>query len=106
MAQRRGGRALLRSARDAVDQVSDAMMPIRRRLPNRRPAMTEEIAIDGGAAPFTATIGFFPDGRPAEVFLSGGKAGSTLATILGDAAVLISIALQHGIGIRPGSGGC
>jgi hypothetical protein len=69
----------------------------RHRLPNRRPAMTEEIAIDGGAAPFTATIGFGPDGRPAEVFLSGGKAGSNLATILGDSAVLISIALQHGV---------
>jgi hypothetical protein len=69
---------------------------MRHRLPNRRPAMTEEIAIDG-AALFTATIGFGPDGGPAEVFLSGGKAGSTLATILGDAAVLISIALQHGI---------
>jgi hypothetical protein len=69
---------------------------MRHRLPNRRPAMTEEIVIDG-AAPFTATVGFAPDGRPAEVFLSGGKAGSALATILGDAAVLISIALQHGI---------
>jgi hypothetical protein len=44
-----------------------------------------------------ATIGFDPDGHPAEIFLSGGKTGSALDSILGDAAIVISVALQHGI---------
>lgn len=39
--------------------------------------------------------GFDAAGRPAEVFLSGAKDGSGLAAILGDAAVVISVALQH-----------
>jgi hypothetical protein len=67
----------------------------RRRLPNRRPAVTEEIEV--ADMPLTATVGFDPAGRPAEVFLSGAKDGSGLAAILADAAVVISIALQHGI---------
>jgi hypothetical protein len=71
------------------------MTTIRHRLPNRRPAVTEEI--DLGNRRLTATIGFCPEGRPAEVFLSGPKDGTDLAAILADAAVVISIALQHGI---------
>ncbi len=67
----------------------------RQRLPNRRPAVTEEI--EAGGTHLTATVGFAADGCPAELFLSGGKTGSALDTILGDAAIVISIALQHGI---------
>jgi ribonucleoside-diphosphate reductase alpha chain len=71
------------------------MTPQRRRLPNRRPAVTEDIAL--GDMRLIATIGFDPAGAPAEVFLSGAKDGSGMAAILADAAVVISIALQHGI---------
>ena len=68
----------------------------RRRLPNRRPSETRILTV--GNHTFTATIGFDPeDGRPREVFLDGAKSGGELAAILGDAAVIISIALQHGI---------
>jgi hypothetical protein len=45
----------------------------------------------------SAGIGFGPDGRPQELFLSGAKDGSGLAAILDDASVVISVALQHGI---------
>ena len=45
----------------------------------------------------SATVGFDGDGRPAEVFLDGAKDGSGLATVLEDARVVISIALQQGI---------
>ncbi len=69
--------------------------PKRRRLPNRRPAETRDVAINGMC--LTATIGFDAAGRPAEVFLSGAKDGSTMAAILDDASVVISVALQHGI---------
>jgi hypothetical protein len=69
--------------------------PTRRRLPNRRPAETVAIEVDGLS--FVASVGFDPDGRPAEIFLSGAKDGSGLAAIIEDASVVISIALQHGI---------
>ncbi len=68
---------------------------IRKRLPNRRLAVTEEVGV--GAMRLTATIGFDPEGRPVEVFLSGAKDGSGLAAILEDAAVVISVALQHAV---------
>ena len=71
------------------------MRPPRHRLPNRRMAETHELALDGMT--LTATIGFDAAGRPAEVFLSGGKNGSGLSAILEDASVTISIALQCGI---------
>ncbi len=72
------------------------MIPVRRRLPNRRPCHTEALEIAGQA--FTATVGFDPgSGRPREVFLTAGKEGSLLNAMLADAAVVISIALQHGI---------
>ncbi len=69
--------------------------PTRTRLPNRRPALT--LDIETGDCRATATIGFDEAGRPREVFLIGGKAGSDMAKILDDVAVLISIALQHNI---------
>jgi hypothetical protein len=69
--------------------------PNRRRLPNRRIAETQALAV--GNLVLSATIGFDEAGRPGEIFLSGAKDGSGLAAILEDASVVISIALQHGI---------
>lgn len=70
-------------------------MTARTRLPNRRHAETTDLPIGGMS--IAATIGFDRAGNAAEVFLSGGKDGSGLAAILHDAAVIISIALQHGV---------
>ena len=64
------------------------MTPARSRLPNRRPAYTETLKVDGQS--FEATVGFV-------LFLTAGKEGSLLNAMLADAAVVISIALQHGI---------
>lgn len=64
---------------------------IRRRLQNRRPAVTHQL---GGC---TATVGFDELGRPREVFLTGGKAGSDMDAVFGDVAVAVSVALQHGV---------
>ncbi len=72
------------------------MTPARSRLPNRRPAYTETLEVDGQA--FEATVGFDPEGgSPRELFLTAGKEGSMLNALLPDAAVVISIALQHDI---------
>ncbi len=69
--------------------------PRRSRLPNRRSALTQDIAVCGHR--FTATIGFDEHDRPKEVFLSGAKDGTDLAAILNDASVVLSVALQFGV---------
>ena len=63
-------------------------------LPNRRPAKT--FAFEHQGHRFTATVGSFADGMPAEVFLSAGKAGTAMEAMARDLAVIASIALQHG----------
>ncbi len=46
----------------------------------------------------TADVGFDPEtGQPRELFLVAGKEGSMLNTLLADAAVAISVALQYGV---------
>jgi hypothetical protein len=71
----------------------------RARLPNRRPCHTESLEVDGQT--FEATVGFDPQsGQPREIFLSGGKQGSMMDSLLNDAAVIISVALQHSISIE------
>ena len=70
--------------------------PARHRLPNRRPS--ETLTLNVGSHILAATVGFdSADGRPREIFLSGAKDGTDMAAILDDAAVTLSIALQHGI---------
>jgi hypothetical protein len=65
-------------------------------LPDRRMALTRTLGrFDGPDV--EVTVGYYDDGSPGEIFLSGGKEGSLLRFVLADAAVLVSIALQHGI---------
>ncbi len=72
------------------------MTSARKRLPSRRPSHTETLEVDGQVV--TATIGFDPKtDRPCELFLTAGKEGSLINAMLADAAVAISIALQHGV---------
>lgn len=66
----------------------------RRILPQRRRA--ETFAIVCRNQPVTITAGFYPDGTVGEVFIDTGKSGADLAHVARDAAVVISLALQHG----------
>ena len=66
---------------------------MRQALPNRRPAETSAFVHDG--IRYTATVGHFGNGRPAEVFLGTGKPGTALDAMARDLAVITSIALQH-----------
>jgi hypothetical protein len=50
--------------------------------------------------PFTVTVGFYPDGTLGEVLIDGGKTGQDIQSTARDAAVVLSIALQHGIPIE------
>jgi hypothetical protein len=69
--------------------------PPRQRLPDRR--SSETFAVESGGLAYVATVSRFPDGRVAEIFLTNHKAGSTAGIMASDAAVVASIALQHGV---------
>jgi hypothetical protein len=66
----------------------------RLRLPDRRAAETVEL--EHGGQRFTVTIGFYPDGRPGEVFTHGLRTGSNLDALLADACVVVSCLIQYG----------
>jgi AcrR family transcriptional regulator len=67
----------------------------RHRLPNRRAHEILEFEFRGLA--YTAGVGRYQNGELAEVFLECSKAQSQLAADARDAAVCLSIALQHGV---------
>jgi hypothetical protein len=66
----------------------------RDRLPNRRPAITTTFERDNSR--YSLTVGYFPDGRAGEIFLNADRAESLLDVLTHDAAILASLALQHG----------
>lgn len=80
---------------------------MREKLPSRRHAdiyPVTHITPDGVEQEFILCVGRYDDGRPAECFVDipwNGKAQMSLSVLAAkDAAVLISIALQHGVAIE------
>lgn len=69
-------------------------MSTRQRLPNRR---AENFIFECAGLTYVATISRFADGRLGEIFLSNHKAGSHADTNARDAAVVCSLAFQHGV---------
>ena len=67
---------------------------MRRVLPRRRAA---ENNLRFWNQLFTVTVGFYADGTPGEVFIDGGKTGQDIQSTARDAAVVLSLALQHGV---------
>jgi hypothetical protein len=67
---------------------------MRERLPNRRRSETFNIECNGLA--YTATVSWFRDGRLAELFLNNHKSNSAADVTARDAAITLSLALQHG----------
>src|SRR5437763_733303 len=57
---------------------------------------TVTLALNHDGQAYAVALGYDPAGRVREVFISGSKTGSTLAGLLDDAAIVISLALQHG----------
>lgn len=70
---------------------------MRDRLPDRRGGETFEAEFAG--IPYVVTVGRYDDGRLGEVFLTSGKSGVAIQSWARDAAVLISLALQHGCSV-------
>lgn len=74
-------------------------MTTRARLPHRRQTVTQGIESRGMRMELSA--GFDPkDGALREMFVGGIKDGSLLDAIMGDVAVIVSVALQHGVPIE------
>ena len=71
---------------------------MRRVLPQRRPAETFNLWLWNQS--FTVTVGFYPDGTPGEVFIDGGKTGQDIQSTARDAALVLSLAMQHGVTIE------
>ena len=63
-------------------------------LPQRRPAGTSTMR--HGKHEFKVTVGYYTSEEVGEVFISGAKAGSEMDALCRDAAIVLSLALQHG----------
>jgi hypothetical protein len=66
----------------------------RQKLQNRRAHWLYRFECDGQF--YTGGIGRFEDGRIAEIFINGSKVGTAAETNGQDAAIVASLALQHG----------
>ena len=69
-------------------------MSARERLPQRRPSEVFDFSAMGMR--FTASVSRYPDGRISELFCDNHKAGSAIGTLVRDAAIIFSFAVQHG----------
>jgi hypothetical protein len=63
-------------------------------LPCRRHAETFDLEVAG--LRYSVTVGLFPTGTPAEVFISNHKVGNASDVMARDAGILISLLLQYG----------
>ncbi|MSU45509.1 MAG: hypothetical protein EXS47_02700 [Candidatus Zambryskibacteria bacterium] len=70
-------------------------VPVRRRLPEERRAITHEFEVGGQNG--YITVGLFDDGMPGEIFLTISKEGSTISAMMDILAISVSIHLQNGI---------
>ena len=73
---------------------------MRRLLDNRRAGESFELRHGGQNTSFVITLGCYADGTIGEVFISGSKSGSAFDAVARDGAILLSLALQHGVPIE------
>ena len=71
---------------------------MRQTLPQSRASETFDMRFWNQS--FSVTIGFYSDSTPGEVFIDSGKSGGDVDAIARDAAVVISLSLQHGAGVE------
>lgn len=72
-------------------------MTARCALPQRRPH--EVFEFEHWGQKYVVGIGSYSNGRPGEVFINTDKVGSQTETLARDSAVILSIALQHGVSL-------
>jgi ribonucleoside-diphosphate reductase alpha chain len=71
------------------------VLPVRKRLPDTRRAITHKFSIAEHEG--YITVGFFEDGSIGELFLQMSKEGSTIGGLMDTVGTLTSIALQYGV---------
>ena len=75
-------------------------MSERKRLQTRHRSETFDFLVQGQFGrknlPYTATVGFFSNGRVGDIFLRAGKAGTDLDIATRELSIAVSFALQHG----------
>ena len=88
------------AGRDAKVAIAAAATPQlrRRKLPETRQSLTHKFSVGGFEG--YIIVGLYEDGKPGEIFITLGKAGSTLAGFADAFATAISFALQHGVELR------
>ncbi|MDG3004650.1 vitamin B12-dependent ribonucleotide reductase [Paludisphaera sp. Pla2] len=69
--------------------------PRRERLPHTRRSITHKFDIQGHEG--YINVGFYPDGRPGELFITMAKEGSTIGGLMDVLGTSISIGLQYGV---------
>jgi len=82
----------------AAPAVAAAAQPRRRKLPDTRRSVTHKFSVAGHEG--YITVGMYEDGNPGEIFITLGKAGSTLAGFADAFATAISFSLQHGVELK------
>jgi hypothetical protein len=70
----------------------------RKRLDHRHVAETFDLEVSGQK--YTATIGFYANGQPAELFINAAKVDSAADVNAADGAVAVSLALQYGCTVK------
>jgi len=70
------------------------------RLPDERQSVTKKLTIHStvvGDVKMYVQVGFYPDGRPGEIFLKTDRVGNTISGMLDALSMSISVALQAGV---------
>jgi ribonucleoside-diphosphate reductase alpha chain len=73
-------------------------VPVRKKLPNDRLAVTHKFEVGGHEG--YLTVGMYEDGKPGEIFITISKEGSTISGLMDALATAISIGLQYGVPIE------
>jgi ribonucleoside-diphosphate reductase alpha chain len=84
-----------RSAGAVEPTAVPANQPRRERLPHTRRSLTHKFDIQGHEG--YINVGFYPDGRPGELFITMAKEGSTIGGLMDVLGTAISIGLQYGV---------
>jgi len=79
-----------------MSEAAKSLAAQRDRLPDRRAHALINFTTSDGFR-YIAGLGYFEDGRLAEIFLNAEKIGTAIETAARDSAVVASIALQHGV---------
>jgi len=85
-------------AAQQVSVMSVAPQLRRRKLPDTRSSLTHKFSVAGHEG--YITVGLYEDGKPGEIFITLGKAGSILSGFADAFATAISFSLQHGVELR------